>query len=97
MKERAERVQDIGTTIFAEMSALAARTGAVNLGQGFPDSDGPDEVIAAAIAAMRSGRNQYAPGRGVPELRTAIAEHQQRSYGTSVDPDTEITVTTART
>ena len=75
MKTSSTRIAGLGTTIFAEMSALAARTGAVNLGQGFPDTDGPDEVIDRAVDALRSGRNQYAPGTGVPELRAAIDEH----------------------
>ena len=87
----------VGTTIFAEMSALAVRTGSVNLGQGFPDTDGPAAVIDAAVDALRSGRNQYAPGIGVPELRSAVAEHQGRWYGLSLDPDTEVVVTTGAT
>lgn len=84
-------------TIFAEMSALAARTGAVNLGQGFPDVDGPPHVVEAARAALAAGRNQYAPGDGVPELRRAIAGHQARHYGLVWDPDTEVLVTTGAT
>jgi N-succinyldiaminopimelate aminotransferase len=93
----ATRLQGLGTTIFAEMSALAAQTGAINLGQGFPDTDGPSSVIDAAVNALRSGRNQYAPGWGVPELRIAIADHQKRFYGLDVDPDTEVLVTTGAT
>jgi len=93
----AERLTGLGTTIFAEMSALALRTGSVNLGQGFPDVDGPRQVIEAAVQALRSGRNQYAPGWGVPELRRAIAQHQQRFYGIALDPDTEVVVTTGAT
>src|SRR4051812_44955547 len=93
----AGRLQGLGTTIFAEMSALALRTGAINLGQGFPDVDGPDEIIDAAVAAMRAGRNQYAPGWGVPELRMAIAHHQKRFYDLDVDPETEVLVTTGAT
>ena len=93
----ASRLQGLGTTIFAEMSALALRTGSVNLGQGFPDTDGPDSVIDAAVEAMRSGRNQYAPGIGVPELRAAVAEHQRRFYGLEYDPDTEVVITTGAT
>jgi N-succinyldiaminopimelate aminotransferase len=97
MHPLATRLQGLGTTIFAEMSALALRTGSINLGQGFPDVDGPESVLEAAVQALRGGRNQYAPGIGVPELRTAIAEHQQRFYGLAVDPDTEVVVTTGAT
>ncbi|WP_228447234.1 pyridoxal phosphate-dependent aminotransferase [Streptomyces paludis] len=87
-----------GTTIFAEMSALALRTGAINLGQGFPDTDGPESVREAAVRALRDGRgNQYPPGPGVPELRTAVADHQRRRYGLTYDPDTEILVTAGAT
>jgi N-succinyldiaminopimelate aminotransferase len=93
----ASRLAGFGTTIFAEMSALAARTGAINLGQGFPDTDGPAEVIEAAVQAMRDGRNQYPPGPGIPELRAAIAGHQQRFYGCELDPDGEVLVTTGAT
>jgi N-succinyldiaminopimelate aminotransferase len=92
-----ERLQGFGTTIFAEMSALAVRTGAVNLGQGFPDADGPPEIAQAAIDAIRAGHNQYPPGIGIPELRTAIAEHQRHWYGIDVDPDTEVLVTAGAT
>ncbi|NBM19342.1 pyridoxal phosphate-dependent aminotransferase [Streptomyces sp. GC420] len=92
------RLAEFGTTIFAEMSALAVRTGSINLGQGFPDTDGPAEIVEAAVRALREGRgNQYPPGPGVPELRTAIAEHQQRRYGLSYDPDTEVLVTAGAT
>ena len=94
---RARRLDGIGTTIFTEMSALAVRTGAVNLGQGFPDRDGPPEVIARAVAALQGGANQYAPGPGVPALRQAIARHQQRHYGIELDPDSEVVVTTGCT
>ncbi len=97
MHPLATRLQGLGTTIFAEMSALALRTGSINLGQGFPDVDGPASVLEAAVEALRGGRNQYAPGIGVPELRAAIAEHQQRFYGLAVDPDTEVVVTTGAT
>jgi N-succinyldiaminopimelate aminotransferase len=93
----ASRLHGLGTTIFAEMSALALRTGAINLGQGFPDVDGPREIIDAATQAMRDGRNQYAPGWGVPELRTAIAHHQKRFYDLDIDPDSEVLVTTGAT
>lgn len=92
------RLAEFGTTIFAEMSALAVRTGAINLGQGFPDTDGPEEIREAAVRALRDGRgNQYPPGPGVPELRTAVAAHQRRRYGLGHDPDTEVLVTAGAT
>ena len=91
------RMQGFGTTIFAEMSALALSTGAINLGQGFPDTDGPREMLDSAIDAINSGRNQYPPGAGVPELLAAIAEHQRRFYGLSVDPAREVLVTAGAT
>ncbi|MBQ1092172.1 pyridoxal phosphate-dependent aminotransferase [Streptomyces sp. B93] len=92
------RLAEFGTTIFAEMSALALRTGSINLGQGFPDTDGPEEIREAAVRALRDGRgNQYPPGPGVPELRTAVAAHQRRYYGLSYDPDTEVLVTAGAT
>lgn len=84
-------------TIFAEMSALAARTGAANLGQGFPDADGPEWIREAAVDAMRSGANQYPPGMGVPELRAAVAEHQRRRYGIDLDPASEVLITAGAT
>src|SRR3981189_111127 len=84
-------------TIFAEMSALATRTGSINLGQGFPDTDGPAEVLDAAIAAIRAGYNQSPPGPGIPELRAAISEHQRHWYGLEHDPDAEVLVTTGAT
>lgn len=87
----------VAPTIFAEMSALAATTGAINLGQGFPDEDGPAEVLDAARKAIADGVNQYPPGRGTPDLRLAIAEHQKRFYGLDVDPDTEVLVTVGAT
>jgi N-succinyldiaminopimelate aminotransferase len=93
----ATRLAGFGTTIFTEMSALAERTGAINLGQGFPDENGPAEVLEAAQAAMRDGRNQYAPLPGVPPLRAAIAEHQARFYGIELDPATEVQVTMGAT
>ncbi|WP_418057757.1 pyridoxal phosphate-dependent aminotransferase [Pimelobacter simplex] len=93
----AARVAGTGQTIFAEMSALAVRTGAVNLGQGFPDTDGPPELLDAAATALHSGANQYAPGIGVPALRQAIARHQERRYGLVLDPDTQVAVTTGCT
>ncbi|MEU5000134.1 pyridoxal phosphate-dependent aminotransferase [Streptomyces sp. NPDC021622] len=92
------RLAEFGTTIFAEMSALAVKTGAINLGQGFPDTDGPEEIREAAVRALRDGRgNQYPPGPGIPELRTAISEHQQRRYALSYDPDREVLVTAGAT
>ncbi|WP_031520100.1 pyridoxal phosphate-dependent aminotransferase [Streptomyces sp. NRRL F-5123] len=92
------RLDGLGTTIFAEMSALALATGAINLGQGFPDTDGPEAVREAAVRALRDGRgNQYPPGAGVPELRAAVAEHQRRFYGLEFDPDTEVMVTAGAT
>ena len=84
---------DSQTSIFTRMTALAERTGAVNLGQGFPDWSGPDAVIEAAVAALRAGHNQYAPLPGVPALRHAVADHQRRRYGIELDPDREIQVT----
>ena len=93
----AARLQGFGTTIFAEMSALAVRTGAINLGQGFPDADGPAEVAEAAIAAIRDGHNQYPPGPGIPDLRRAITEHQARFWGIDLDPDEEVLVTAGAT
>jgi N-succinyldiaminopimelate aminotransferase len=81
------------TTIFTVMTALAEETGAVNLGQGFPDEDGPSVIVEAAVDAMRAGHNQYAPLPGVPALREAIAAHQLRRYGLEIDPATEVQVT----
>ena len=91
------KLAGFGTTIFAQMSALAASTGAINLGQGFPDTDVPTEVLDAAIEAIRSGVNQCPPGPGMPDLRAAITEHQQRFYGLTFDPDTEVLVTAGAT
>jgi N-succinyldiaminopimelate aminotransferase len=93
----ASRLDGLGTTVFAEMSALALATGSVNLGQGFPDTDGPPEVAEAAVRAIRDGANQYPPGPGIPDLRLAVAEHQKRFYGLAVDPDREVVVTTGAT
>jgi N-succinyldiaminopimelate aminotransferase len=88
----------MGSTIFSEMSMLAAATGSVNLGQGFPDTDGPREVAKAAAAAILGGRgNQYPPGNGIPELCQAIAGHQRRFYGLDFDPGTEVLVTAGAT
>lgn len=91
------RVASFGTTIFTEMSRLAAELKAVNLGQGFPDFDGPDVVKEAALAAIREGVNQYAVTTGNPVLRRAIAEHARRFYGQTIDPDTQVTVTSGAT
>src|SRR5437879_6077591 len=91
------RMRGFGTTIFAEMSALAVATQSVNLGQGFPDTDGPAELLAAAADAIRAGHNQYPPGPGVPELRRAIAAHQKRCYELAYDPDAEVLVTAGAT
>ncbi|PZF83451.1 putative succinyldiaminopimelate transaminase DapC [Jiangella anatolica] len=85
------------STIFAEITALATRTGAINLGQGFPDTDGPAEILEAATHAIRSGLNQYPPGPGMPVLREAIAAHQKRFYGLDIDPDSEVLVTAGAT
>ncbi|OBJ70179.1 pyridoxal phosphate-dependent aminotransferase [Mycobacterium sp. 1274756.6] len=85
------------TTVFAEVSALAARVGAVNLGQGFPDDDGPPAMLAAARDAIAAGHNQYPPGMGTPELRRAIAAQRRRHYGVEHDPETEILVTVGAT
>src|ERR687885_2692793 len=86
---------NVAPTVFAQMSALAAATGSINLGQGFPDTDGPSSLLEDAATAIRAGVNQYPPGRGVPELRQAIADHQRRFYGLDVDPDTQVLVTAA--
>jgi N-succinyldiaminopimelate aminotransferase len=91
------KLEGFGTTIFATMSALAARTGAINLGQGFPDTDGPAEVLDAAVHAIRSGVNQYPPGPGLPVLREAIVEHQRRWYDIELDVDREVLVTAGAT
>ncbi|WP_372967419.1 aminotransferase class I/II-fold pyridoxal phosphate-dependent enzyme [Microbacterium sp.] len=87
----------VAPTIFAEMSAAAARTGAINLGQGFPDQDGPAEVLEAAREAIAHGANQYPPGRGIPDLLAAISQHQRRFYGLEVDPQREVIVTAGAT
>jgi len=92
-----EKLKGFGTSIFAEMSALAVETGAINLGQGFPDTDGPSEVLEAAVDAIRAGVNQYPPGAGTPLLREAVAAHQRRFYGLDHDPETEVLITTGAT
>src|SRR5438552_1205745 len=91
------RMRPFGTTIFTEMSALAVRTGAVNLGQGFPDTDGPASMLDVAAEALHSGHNQYPPGPGIPALRRAIAEHQRDFWELEYDPDTEVVVTAGAT
>ena len=91
------KLQGFGTTIFAEMTALAAATDSINLGQGFPDTDGPIEVLDAAVQAIRDGVNQYPPGPGMAVLRDAIAAHQQRFYGLAYDPASEVLVTAGAT
>ncbi|MFC5379252.1 pyridoxal phosphate-dependent aminotransferase [Aquipuribacter nitratireducens] len=91
------RMRGFGTTIFAEMSALATSTGAVNLGQGFPDFDGPPQMLEAAREAIRTGVNQYPPGPGTPELRGAVAAHQLRFHGLGYDPGSEVVVTAGAT
>lgn len=92
-----ERMRPFGTTIFATMSALALKTGAVNLGQGFPDTDGPAEMLDAAARALREGYNQYPPGPGLPVLRQAVAAHQRRFWSLDYDPDGEVVVTAGAT
>jgi N-succinyldiaminopimelate aminotransferase len=96
MREHARRLTGVESTIFAEMSALAVRTGSVNLGQGFPDEDGPAEVVEAAVRALRDGRNQYPPGHGTPELLDAVIRHQRRHYGLELDRS-QVVVTTGAT
>lgn len=90
-------MREFGETIFAEMSALAVKTGAINLGQGFPDTDGPQEIVELAITAIRDGHNQYPPGLGIKKLRDAISHHQMRFYGLEFDPETEVLVTAGAT
>ena len=93
----ATRLAGFGASIFAEMTALAVATGAINLGQGFPDYDGPREVLDEAVRNIHIGNNQYPPGIGVAELRTGVAEHQRRFWNLSYDPDAEILITMGAT
>src|SRR6516165_1724598 len=93
----ARRLRPFTTTIFATMSELATVTGSVNLGQGFPDTDGPDELKEVAAEAIRRGDNQYPPSAGIPELRRAVAAHQRAWYGIELNPDTEVLVTVGAT
>src|SRR5262249_6766831 len=91
------RMRVFGTTIFAEMSALAVSTGSVNLGQGFPDTDGPASMLDAASRALHGGQNQSPPGPGIPELRVAVAAHQADFWGLRYEPDGEVLVTAGAT
>lgn len=92
-----ERLRGFTTTIFSEMSQLAVKHDAINLGQGFPDFPGPGEVLDAAVDAIRAGHNQYPPGHGIPELRQAIAEHQREWYSLDLDPLREVMVSAGAT
>ncbi len=93
----AQRLLPFGTTIFSEMTALALERNAINLSQGYPDFDGPPEVIEAAVEALRRGPNQYARSAGLPELTAAVAAHQQRHYGLELDPLREVSITSGAT
>ncbi len=97
MKPQNSLLSATGTTIFTVMSALAVQHGAINLGQGFPDTDGPEDVLRAAADALMDGRNQYPPLPGVPELRSAVAAHNARFYGLEIDPNAEVVVTSGAT
>ena len=97
MKPANQLLSAMGTTVFTVMSALATQHGAINLGQGFPDTDGPEDVLQAAADALRDGRNQYPPLTGVPELRQAVAHANARFYGLQVDPASEVVVTSGAT
>ena len=97
MKPQNTLLSNTGTTIFTVMSALAVQHGSINLGQGFPDTDGPEDVLQAAVDALRDGRNQYPPMTGVPELRQAVAAANRRFYGLEIDPDSEVVVTSGAT
>jgi N-succinyldiaminopimelate aminotransferase len=97
MGTMSERVTGFGTTVFVEINNLARQYNAVNLGQGAPDFDGPPEVLAAAVKAVNSALNQYAPGIGMPAARAAIAKHAERFYGQKINPDTEVLITSGAT
>jgi N-succinyldiaminopimelate aminotransferase len=97
MPVMSQRVAGFGTTVFVEINALAREYGAVNLGQGAPDFDGPPEVLAAAVNAVNGALNQYAPGIGMPIVREAIAAHADRFYRQKVDSETEVLVTSGAT
>ena len=97
MKPANDLLQNLGTTVFTVMSALAAKHGSINLGQGFPDTDGPADVIEAAVLALNDNRHQYPPLTGVPELRHAVAAANRRFYGIEADPNTEVVVTSGAT
>jgi N-succinyldiaminopimelate aminotransferase len=97
MSAMARRVAGFGTTVFVEINALARQHNAVNLGQGAPDFDGPPEILAAAVKAVNSELNQYAPGIGMPTVRAAIAQHAHRFYGQTINPQTEVLVTAGAT
>jgi N-succinyldiaminopimelate aminotransferase len=97
MSVESRRIATFGTTVFSEFSALAREVGAVNLGQGFPDFDGPDEIKAAASDAIRRGVNQYAITHGSVTLRRAVAKHAERFYGQAIDPETQVAVTSGAT
>ncbi|MBO0709169.1 MAG: aminotransferase class I/II-fold pyridoxal phosphate-dependent enzyme, partial [Candidatus Dormibacteraeota bacterium] len=93
----ARRLQGFGTSVFSEMTALAVRTGAINLGQGFPDTDGPPAMLETAMEEIRGGANQYPPIAGVGELRQAVARQRRERYGLDYDPDGEVQVTVGAT
>ena len=97
MRTSSARVTAVPPTVFSEMSALALRTGAVNLGQGFPDTDGPEGMLRVAREAIANGVNQYSPGLGEPALRQAIVDHKRTRYQLEYDPDTEVLVTVGAT
>ena len=97
MKPTNDLLSGLGTTVFTVMSALATEHKAINLGQGFPDTDGPDDILRAAADALFDGRNQYPPMTGVPELRQAVASANERFYGLTIDPATEVVVTSGAT